>query len=309
MMILVENGSTDGSLATVNEWAVHNRIPHRVVSERPSDWLPERNLVPDGLVIIPSTTNRGVCGGNNLGIAYAGGDVTRRHVLLLDNDTIVPPDYFGHLESALALRPDAGLMSGTVYAWAEPGRVWYAGGRFDPIRGVARHLFDVPTSPMPVPTEFIAGCALLISPEVLATLGGFAECYSPFYFEDAEYAWRAGVAGFSRLYAPRAAIYHKIGTSHWPPIRNRYLYARHNGYWIRRNLQGLQQALALSYLAITAVGRVLVRLLRGQTAMASAIARGTWTGFFDPIVRPQWPEPLPDAAGDSGPAAGPARRN
>jgi GT2 family glycosyltransferase len=193
-------------------------------------------------------------------------------------------------------------MSGTVYTWAEPNRVWYAGGRFDPIRGGCRHLFDVPASSTPVPTEYLPSCALLISPEVLAALGGLAECYYPFYFEDTEYAWRAGVAGFARVYAPRAAIYHKIGTSHWPPIRNRFLYARHNGFWIRRNLQGLQRAAALGYLAINGLSRALVRLLKGQPAMASAIARGTWSGLFDPLNRPKWPEPLPGISRDSFPS-------
>ena len=308
-MIVVENGSTDGSLGALSEWAVRTGVAHRIVPADPREWPPVRDLASEGLVVIPSATNRGPSGGNNLGMAYAAGDPTRRHILLLNNDTIVPPDYFAHLESALAARPDAGLMSGTVYAWAEPSRVWYAGGRFDWVRGTCLHLVDVPADATPVPTEYLPSCALLISPEVLATLGGLAECYYPFYFEDTEYAWRAGVAGFARLYAPQAAIYHKIGTSHWPPIRNRYLFARHNGYWARRNLHGFQRAVALSYLAITAMGRVVVRLLRGQTAMASAIARGTWAGLFDPIPRPQWPEPLPGVGERFSPrgAAAPVR--
>src|SRR5579871_6303472 len=68
--VLVDNGSTDGSLAALTAWAARSGIAHRVVSEFPAEWPAVRDLASDGLVIIPSSTNRGYASGKNLALAY-----------------------------------------------------------------------------------------------------------------------------------------------------------------------------------------------------------------------------------------------
>lgn len=299
--ILVDNGSTDGSVAAFTTWADHNAIPYLVVPEEPDRWPGPRDRLAQELVIIPSTINRGFSGGNNLALAYLAGHPAHHHMLLLNNDTIVPPDYFGQLEAALATRPDAALMSGTIYEWPRRDRVWYAGGRYAPIRTLVHHLRDVPVDPRPVPTAFICGCAMLISPEALATLGGLAECYYPGYGEDTEYSWRAGVAGLPRLYAPGAVIYHKVGATHGISPRTAATIVRHRAYWARRNLRGWRLSAAVAYLVVTKPVRIAVELLRGHGQAAALLARATWQGLFDRIPMPHWPEPLPAPAPTSVP--------
>jgi GT2 family glycosyltransferase len=299
--ILVDNGSTDGSFAALTAWADRAGVSYQVVSENPDRWPPARDRAGDGLVLVPSTTNRGFSGGNNLALAYLGGAHAHEHILLLNNDTIVPPDYFAHLAAALAARPDAALLSGTIYEWPRRDRVWYAGGRYAPIRTLVHHLYDVPADPTPVPTDFVCGCAMLISPHAVATLGGLAECYYPGYGEDTEYSWRAGVAGLPRLYAPAAVIYHKVGAAHGVSPRTAATIVRHRAYWARRNLRGWRLWAALTYLTITKPARIILELVRGRQQSAALLAGATWHGLFDRISVPRWPEPLPAPGSTSAP--------
>lgn len=84
-IILVDNASRDGSI----------------------DWLEEH--YPEA-TIIRSPVNRGIAGGNNLGIRASHG----RYVLLLNNDTLVLP---GMLERAVAYldeHPDVGGVGGNL---------------------------------------------------------------------------------------------------------------------------------------------------------------------------------------------------
>jgi GT2 family glycosyltransferase len=305
-IVLVENGSSDGSLDALVAWAQRSGVQHRVLSEDPATWPERVRLEDEQLVIIASSTNRGFSGGNNLAFSYAIRDPHPHYMLLLNNDTIVPPDYFSRLEAAVRVRPDVGLLSGTIYEWANPKRVWYAGGRFAPIRTLVHHLENVPSDPRPVPTDFVCGCAMLISPNALATLGGLAECYYPGYGEDTEYSWRAGVAGLIRLYAPQPVVYHKIGAAHGLSPRKMETIVRHRAYWARRNLRGWRRAAALGYLIITKPGRIMLEMLRGQGQLAAALARGTWHGLADQLPAPQWPEPLLGLTSGAGPAGSPA---
>jgi GT2 family glycosyltransferase len=76
-IIVVDNASTDGSASMVHQQ------------------FPEVELIEPG-------RNTWFCGGNNLGLAAATGD----YALLLNPDTIAPPDALGTLVSFLDAHPD-----------------------------------------------------------------------------------------------------------------------------------------------------------------------------------------------------------
>jgi GT2 family glycosyltransferase len=293
-IIVVENGSTDGSLPRLQQWAQSQAIPLHTVSEDPATWPPPP---PGGVVLIASTTNRGFSGGNNLGLAFAARDPRIHYFLLLNNDATVRADYFARLDDAIRARPDAALLSGTIYEMARPDVVWYAGGRVLPIRTVVALDYAVPSSPTPVATDFICGCTMLISAPALARLGPLPECYFPAYLEDTEYSYRAQAAGLTVLYAPAAVAYHKIGAStgvaRLSP-RTTYMLTRHRGFWARRNLRGGTRLAALLYLAVTKPARALVDVASGRPRVGWATLTGALAGLFSrsarvesrPIARP-----------------------
>ncbi len=84
-IVVVDNASTDDS----------------------ADWL--EDLYP-GVNLVHSQENRGIAGGNNLGIRASTG----RYVLLLNNDTLVLPEMIDRVISFMDGHPEAGGVGGQL---------------------------------------------------------------------------------------------------------------------------------------------------------------------------------------------------
>ena len=268
-VVVVDNGSTDSSVACIRRWGRE----HDVVTE---------NGVMPWLIVIEAGKNRGFAGGNNLGIELLEEQTGVTHVMLLNNDATVAPDFFADISSALREAPDAGLITGTILEDPARDKVWFAGGKELPMRALYRHKHLVPDSDEPVPTDFVTGCAMVISRPVLKKLGRLAEVYFPLYWEDGEYSFRARSAGFPVLYAPRATVYHKVGATVGPanvsPVVA-YCQNRLRVFYVRRNYRGWTKAAALGYLALTKPGRAVIEAARGRPRIGWEILRGTVSGF------------------------------
>lgn len=288
-VVLVDNASRPGELEELRAL-----VEERAASGgwRWTELVDDERLAPGVLQAAPwlvlqrLTEQRGFSGGNNAGIRTAISLVAPSHLLLLNNDTEVAPDYFAALAVALRAEPEAALLSGTIRELEDRRRVWYAGGRMIPLRALALHDLEIPADPAPRPTGFVTGCAMVVSREALRTLGPLPECYFPAYMEDAEYSWRARRAGLRVLYAPLPLVYHHGGAAAgravsdpWPA----YLGVRHRAFFVRRNFHGPRRWLALAYLAATKPARAVLEIARGRPAMASALLRGTLAGMLSPV--------------------------
>ena len=289
VVVVVDNGSRDDSVAGVRAWARRAGLDLREV-------VGDERLAADErpqLVLVRLAENRGFAGGNNAGLRLLHRRRDVSHVLLLNNDAAVAPDYFGALAAALRAAPEAGLLSGTIYDHADRAKVWYAGGASLPRRALVLHHEVRPPGDAPLPTAFVTGCAMVVSRRALDTIGALPECYFPAYVEDAEYSLRAHEAGLPVLYAPAPVVYHKLGAtagrSDVSPFVA-YLLARHRPFYVRRNLHGLTRLAAIAYLVATKPARAAVELLRGRPAMARAILAGTASGL---LSRDAWRETAP----------------
>ena len=271
-VVVVDNGSTDSSVAGIRRWGRE----HGVVTE---------NGVKPWLIVIEAGTNRGFAGGNNLGIELLEEQTNVSHIMLLNNDATLAPDFFADISTALCEAPDAGLITGTILEDPARDKVWFAGGKELPMRALYRHKHDVPAADEPVPTDFVTGCAMVISRPVLKKIGHLAEVYFPLYWEDGEYSFRARNAGFPVLYAPRATVYHKVGATvgaaHVSPVVA-YCQNRLRVFYVRRNYRGWTKAAALGYLALTKPGRAVIEAARGRPRIGWEILRGTVSGFVSP---------------------------
>lgn len=264
-IVVVDNGSTDGSLSALRKWqAAHDQ---------------DNGL---NVTIVESSTNRGFSGANNIGVTLLHTDAGISHFLLLNNDATVDREFFAEIARALDVVPNAAIMGPTIYVTGERGEVWYAGGDFIPLRALVTHRSTVLTHPEPVPTEFVTGCAMLISRSAWDTLGQLPECYF-IYLEDAEYSWRAHATGLAVLYAPRAIVHHAVGGAirrQWVSPRVAYVQTRNRALFVRRNLRGWWRLGALAYLVTTKPARALLEALRGRPALGWAFVRGAVAGLL-----------------------------
>jgi GT2 family glycosyltransferase len=184
---------------------VENSSPNESYKEL-REKLPEIN-------IIRNEKNLGFSGGNNLGIRYAT-EKSAEYVILLNNDTLVEPDAIRTLIDEMDIHKDAALGTGQIRYYPEKNKIWYAGGKLIPWRGLAIHLErdkvvnDRKKENKPFHVSFISGCYLCIRNSELTKLGLLEEKFF-IYLEDIEYSARAVRRNMKLLYVPDSIIYHK----------------------------------------------------------------------------------------------------
>ncbi len=290
-VVVVDNASTQDPTPRVAHWATDAHVRVSVRSNTPPNGdvtypngSGEENEQTDWLRVIRVYENRGFAGGNNVGLEYLANQTDVTHFLLLNNDAQVAPDYFVRISEALAQVPDAALMGCAIYHYPDTERVWYAGGYEDRRRGVSLHNEYVPADERPLPTEFVTGCAMLISRDTYQRIGPLPECYYPAYCEDTEYSHLARQTLKPVVWAPAARVYHRVGASAGrsdTTPRVAYWQARHRVFYIRRNYAAVDRCIALSYLCVVKPVRAAAEIARGRPEMGRAIMRGLYRGLID----------------------------
>ncbi|HOV61598.1 MAG TPA: glycosyltransferase [Candidatus Hydrogenedentes bacterium] len=180
-LILVDNGSTDGTAELF-------------------DAMP-------GAEVIHFPENRGFAAAVNAGIHRA----RPGHVLLLNNDTLLPPGWLERLRIALEETPDAGMagpvsnnVSGSQQIDTPPlasfeEMVAFAESRARAFAGRRRE------------TARLVGFCLLIRDQVIRDVGLFDERYGIGNFEDDDYSLRVLRAGWRLIIAEDAFVFHYGG--------------------------------------------------------------------------------------------------
>jgi hypothetical protein len=174
----------------------------------------------DSVRIIRNEKNYGFAGGNNIGIKYALDHSSPDYVFLLNNDTVVAPDFLDEMLRAAESDPAVGILGPKIYYYDFSGRkdvIWTAGGKirwwhpwvYD---GIGHNDDDLPKYQRLASVQWISGAAMLISRRVIEDISVLNTDY---YFgtEDVEYCLKARAHGFKCLYVPAARIWHKVGRS------------------------------------------------------------------------------------------------
>lgn len=204
-VFVVDNGSTDGSVARISEWGRSN--------SRSFD-------------VIPLDSNKGYAAGNNTGIKKALADPSIGYILILNNDTVVKEDLLDKLmqgfdvgdKVALVGPKILGYKTGRYQPTAQSGRINFLSGMFffTPLRAFA--LYD------PLKSFFgrgdkrtrkvyvISGCCMLFRREALEEIGAFDE-HTFLGWEEYIIAEKLYKKGYRTNYVGGSEIYHKWGQS------------------------------------------------------------------------------------------------
>lgn len=189
-LLLVDNASTDGTVE-----AVRQQFP--------------------SVEIIVNETNLRFAGGNNVGIKYALAN-NAHYVLLLNNDTVVEPEFLTHLVHHAERDPKIGMVGPKIYFYDEPERIWSAGGTIEWWKGSVSHIGireeDLGQYDTVREVDYLTACCVLVKREVVERVGMLDERYY-IYGEDADWCVRAVRAGYTLLYVPSAVIRHKLSVS------------------------------------------------------------------------------------------------
>ncbi|HEY6007401.1 MAG TPA: glycosyltransferase family 2 protein [Geobacteraceae bacterium] len=245
-VIVVDNGSTDGSVALL----AHD-FP----------WVRT----------IPLAENRGFATGNNCGYAAAAGEL----IVTLNNDTVAAPGWLAELVAVADTAPDVGMVASRICSAADADRIDSLGVRVcrdgmsrGAYRGksfAALRLGRVEEILLP------SACAALYRRAMLAETGFFADAFFA-YCEDTDLGLRGRWAGWRALLATDAVVLHKYSQTggSFSPLKL-YLVERNHYLVAVRAFPPLQLALVPFF--------TLVRFLRqAQLVLTARGAGGEFVG-------------------------------
>jgi GT2 family glycosyltransferase len=180
-VIVVDNGSTDGSAAFLEEHFPAVRV-------------------------LALATNLGFGGGSNEGFRQARNDI----VVLLNNDMRVERDFLQPLLQGFG-DPRVFAVTAQIF-FSDPNKrreetglthgLWLNG------RLHLRHVIDEQVD-RPFPTFYAGGGSTAYDRRKFLELGGFDSLLEPFYYEDTDVSYMAWKRGWVVLYEPRSVVYHE----------------------------------------------------------------------------------------------------
>jgi hypothetical protein len=204
-VVLVDNGSTDGSV----------------------DYL--REHFPE-VCIIANQENRGFAAATNQGIRIT----TSRYIATLNNDTVVAPGWLQALIEVAESDPSVGMCASKMLFADYPQMINSTGIATDRI-GISwdRLGGDLDDLSMTELVEVFGPCAgaALYRRAMLDEIGLFDEDFFA-YMEDVDLAWRGRVCGWRCFYVPQARVLHHHSATAGEGSRFKSFHLGRNKIWL-----------------------------------------------------------------------------
>jgi glycosyltransferase involved in cell wall biosynthesis len=185
-LVVVDNGSTDGTAELLARWA---------------DQLPSMRVVP--------CITRGVNRARNAGVRAARAD----RILFCDADDVVAPGWAYRLSSALVEWDLVGGVTDTTVLNNAGVRL----SRRNPLSGNLRNAFGS--------LSYAVGANMGITRRVFEEIGGFDEDFL-LGADEIDFCWRAQYAGFRLGFAPEAVVHYRLKSRMTDVMRQAYVFAR-----------------------------------------------------------------------------------
>jgi glycosyltransferase involved in cell wall biosynthesis len=188
-IVVADNGSTDGTIALAQDFAVRSSISLRIVD---------------------ASRRRGRSVGYNEGIRAARSDL----IALCDADDRVHSRWLAALRDAIV---ETDIVAGTDYSWSGRG----AGDSTQCGNPANQGFFGLPEL-----LPFARAGNLCMRRAVFDAIGGFDEGHLAAV--DVEFSWRAQLAGFRLVAAPAAIVDYRRRTTFVAAVRQNFLWGFYN---------------------------------------------------------------------------------
>lgn len=187
-----------------------------------ADILEER--YKDYIRLIKNKENLGFTGGNNVAMKKVIGEGKSDYILLLNNDTVVEPDFLTKLVEVGEKNKRAGAIGPDIRLYSDKNKVQIQ--KYEKFHKISE-------------VDTLSGACLLIKVEVLKKIGLFDEIYFC-YGEDRDLCERIKKADYLNIYIPEEAkIYHKLESSTKDfPEKKVYYMVRNDFLIIKRYKKG-----------------------------------------------------------------------
>jgi len=251
-IVIVDNGSTDGSIDEIEK-----RFKHL-----------------NNVRIVRSHANLGYAGGNNLGFKLYGRE--SKYVAFINNDVEVERDWLKRIIEVMENDPRIAAAQPKILQLRKRELIDSLGGLIDRL-GRAYDLFhnlgDKENITKPFEVFYARGAAIIIRSEAFNKLGGFDPDYF-IYYEETDLCWRMRLSGYRVITVPTSRIYHLGGgTTGGPTLKTIYLRRRNQLTTLLKNYSLKNILTYVPILCILYIGYALKRLIiKKDIAMFRAYA-------------------------------------
>ena len=232
--------------------------------------------------------NRGFAAGANAGIRRAL-EAGTDYVLLLNNDTVVSPDFLQSLVDTAGDIPNLAAVCPRTHFYDRPRMIYSTGGEVSIWRGVAtqvgRGQDDRGQFERLERRGYADGVCMLIPAPALAAVGLLDEQYFA-YWEETDWCVRAAERGLHCYYAPQSHIWHKALRSQFPDARFDYLYRRNALLFVRKRGTPLQVITAVLLHAFVYAPLYFLRNPTRVARVVPALRALIWHARNQPKERP-----------------------
>ncbi|HEY1977127.1 MAG TPA: glycosyltransferase family 2 protein [Candidatus Baltobacteraceae bacterium] len=269
-IVVCDNGSVDGSLGFLKQWAADNGIGYESFDS--SSQALASPYHGANLIFIANGENRGFAAGNNVGLRYVLERTRAEYCWILNNDAVVSPDALQSMLEIAQDDPKAGMVGCTLVNYDEPNVVQAIGGGYIlPIvchdtqlgRGKRRRH----RATRRIELDHLIGACLLVRSQAIRDVGLMDESYF-LYREETDWCIRMRRHGWRLFCRPDAVVRHKQARSIG------FKSPTHDYYAVRNILRLVQKffpkslPVAFSYYALRSL---LPKLVRLQFARAIAV--------------------------------------
>ncbi len=262
------------SLAAVDYPARRVVIVDNASTDASGDEL--QRLLPDA-VLLRAPENLGTAGGNNIGVRYCLDEGLNR-VLILNNDTVLTPDFLSKL---VTFANDRTIAVPKILYRDDPHLISTHAGDFDWRFGLFRRTFhgkpDGPATNHPRDLQTASFCCALVPAAAFRAVGLLDERFF-MYYEETDWLRRALATSFRLRYDPEAVIYHMESASSgggWMTPFKHYYATRNRLYLVRKNSSSrLWFALFTLYFLSTRLAYLARYAVKRDRRMAKALALG-----------------------------------
>lgn len=198
--------------------------------------------------LIKNVKNFGFAGANNIGILDSKG----KYILLLNNDTIVDPNFLEPLVDKMESDTSIGAVSPKIRFFCQQDTIQYAG--LTPINnysvrshGIGFKEIDKGQYDEDQQTAYAHGAAMMIRKETIRKVGLMSNAFF-LYYEELDWGFRVRQAGYKIYYVHNSLIYHKesVTTGKMSPLKTYYL-NRSRLLYMRRNIRGVNLLISVLF--------------------------------------------------------------
>ena len=179
----------------------------------------------DYIHVIENDRNYGFAKGSNIGIKYAFENFNPQYILLLNNDTVVDPEFLTELTGVAESDERIGSCQSKILSLKDPEMIDSVGIEFYFRKRPIITSYFPPLFLNGYPLQIGYGekdegqynyirevfgacaCSALYKREMLDQVGLLDEDFFA-YLEDVDFSWRANLLGWKCLYVPTSLVYH-----------------------------------------------------------------------------------------------------